>query len=276
MRGNLIRFRLRAHWLAGFALLLGSGGETRAKTDAAKPALAEAWQALSIGFYADAAHLFAQAGEGREARLGAAIASLNRPPVTRGSLDAAERVFEELAAGDDRIAHAALYFAGRWRQLHPMEPDPAGAERCFERLVATGADDAWCRLALVKLAILRLTAPTEENANTRLAQADWFLSRAQDEKTARDLHLVIAEVRLDQRRYDAETLEHLEAALAGPRLADDLRADLLIQCGRLAAKLDRPELARARFQTFLDENPKERRNFTVRQALADLPGELRR
>lgn len=276
MRGNFICLRAQAHWLAGFALLLGSGGEARAKTEAAKPELTKAWQALSIGFYTDAAQLFAQAGEGREARLGAAIASLNRPPVTRSSLAAAEQVFDELAAGDDRIAHAALYFAGRLRQLHPMEPDLAGAERCFERLVATGADDAWCRLALVKLAILRLTAPRGKDVSTRLAQADWFLSRAQDENTARDLHLVIAEVRLDHRLYDPETLKHLEAALAGPRLADDLRADLLIQCGRLAAKLDKPGLARLRFQMFLDENPKERRNYTVRQALANLPRETER
>lgn len=251
-------------WLAGAVT-------APAKT---KPDLTEAWHALSIGFYADAARLFAERGAEREARLGATIAMMNQPPVTQSTIAAGLATFTALAAGTDEVAHAARYFEGRVWQLHPMAPNPAAAERCFEELVATGADDHWCRLALVKLAILRLAAPASDDVAARLGPADGLLARTRDPRTQRALHLVVAEVRLHYGLYDAETRRHLEAALAGPLLAEDLRADLLIQCARLATKLGDPAAARAHYGAFLKAYPKDRRHFTVRRALAALPEEL--
>jgi len=243
----------------------------QAQTKSTAPVLAEAWQTLSDGFYDDAIRQFAATGSSREARLGLAMAQFNRPPVTSSSLDDACRQFEELAGGDDDTGHAARYFLGRLQQLHPMAPDPAAAARTYERLVATGADDRWCRLALVKLAVLRLTIlPSPNGLPAQLLAAEPLLSRTADPVTRRDLHLVLSEVRMHHQLYDATTLGHLQAALNEPTLPADMRADLLIQTAQISLKLGDLATARARYERLLREFPKDRRHYTVKQALAHL------
>lgn len=245
----------------------------RGTEPALRPTLADAWQTLSIGFYADAADQFAAAGTSREARLGAAISQINLPPVTPSSLAEAQRRFTELARGDDEVARAARYFRGRMLQMHPIAPDPAGAARAYEALVATGTDDTWCRLALLKLAILRLTvlAGAGDTA-TRLAAVEPLLARTRDALTRRDLHLVIAEARMNRRVYDPVTLGHLQAALAATGPADALRPDMLVQAGRLASLLGDRAVARASYGTFLQDYPKDQRWYTVNSALAHVDG----
>ena len=252
--------------------LLAAAAARSAETTA-RPALADAWQTLSIGFYADAADQFTATGPSREARLGVAIAQLNRPPVMPSSLAEAQRDFTALSAGDDVISHAARYFLGRLQQLHPMTPDPVAASRTYEQLVATGADDTWCRLALVKLAILHLAAlPAAGGTATQLAAVEPLLARTADPGTQRDLHLVIAEARLNREFYDPTTLGHLRAALAATPEADAMRADLLIQIARVAGLLGDRATAQEHYERFLRDYPKERRCFTVSAALAHLDG----
>ncbi len=237
----------------------------------AQPTLATAWQSLSIGFYADAIEQFSAANSSREQQLGLVIAQINRPPVTPSSLANAQRGIAALAEGSDTVAHAARYFLGRLQQIHPISPDAVAAEREYERLVSTGADDAWCRLALVKLTILRLTVRAASgDVPTRLAAVEPLLTRTADPGTLHDLHLVIAEARLNHEVYDATTLGHLTAALAGTRESDTMRADLLIQVGRLATLLGDHAVARENFERFLHDYPKERRHYAVSMALAHL------
>jgi hypothetical protein len=245
----------------------------RAAEKTLPPTLADAWQTLSIGFYSDAADQFSATASLREARLGLAIAQLNRPPVTPSSLDEAQRRLAELAGGNDATSHAARYFLGRLLQIHPMAPDPAAAAREYEGLVATGADDPWCRLALVKLAILRLTVlPAVGSVAEQLGAVEPLLTRTSDPATLHDLHLVLAEARLNHEIYDTVTLGHLRAALATTRESDPTRADILVQVGRLASLLgDRPT-AKENYERFLRDYPKERRAFTVSMALAHLDG----
>ena len=258
-------------FLVGFAVG-GLGATTLAAEPVARPGLADAWQALSIGQYSDAIDLFNAAGASREAQLGLAMAQLNRPPVTPASLAEAQRQLTALA-GDDTLGHAARYFLGRSQQIHPMTPDPAAAARDYERLIATGADDTWCRLALVKLAILRLTVLRAPGAlPAQLAAVETLLARTADPATLHDLHLVIAEARLNHELYDATTLDHLRAALATTRESDTMRADILIQVGRLATLLGERAVAREHYERFLHDYPKERRYYTVSMALAHLNG----
>jgi hypothetical protein len=245
----------------------------RATEQTLRPTLAAAWQTLSIGFYADAADQFSAAGSSREARLGLAIVQLNRPPIMPSSLAEAQRQFTELAGGDDTIGHAARYFLARLQQMHPMTPDPAAAARAYEQLVATGADDTWCRLALVKLAILRLTVrPAAGDVATRLAAVEPLLTRTVDPATRHDLHLVLAEARLNHEIYDATTLSHLRAALATTTASDTMRADMLIQIARVATLLGDRATAQEHYERFLHDYPKERRCYTVSMALAHLGG----
>jgi len=237
------------------------------------PASAEAWQTLSLGDDTQAARQFAGIGASREAALGAALAAINRPPVTPTSLEDARRQLTELARTSDDPGHAAQYFLGRLLQLHPFAPDPAAAVRAYEALVATGADDRWCRLALIKLVLLRLTlVPGPGDLAARQAAVEGALTRTGDAGTRRDLHLVIAEARLGDERYDAVTLGHLRAALAATAPADILRPDLLIQTGRLASRLGERAVAHASYAAFLRDYPKERRTFTVSSALEHLDG----
>jgi tetratricopeptide (TPR) repeat protein len=256
---------LAAGWLAA--------GAARATEKTLPPPLAEAWQTLSIGFYSDASDQFVATAQSREAQLGRAIAQLNRPPVTPSSLEEAQRQLTSLAAGDDVTSHAARYFLGRLRQMHPMQPEPLAAAQEYERLVATGADDAWCRLALVKLAILRLTVlPATGALPAQLAAVEPLLARTSDPASQHDLHLVLAEARLNHEIYDAITLGHLRAAFATTREADTMRADLLVQIARLAGMLGDRATAREHYERFLRDYPKERRAFTVNAALNHLDG----
>ena len=152
-----------------------------------------------------------------------------------------------------------------------MTPDLPAAAREYEQLVATGADDPWCRLALVKLAILRLTIlPTTGTLAEQLAGVEPLLARTRDAATQHDLHLVIAEARLNHELYDALTLSHLEAALATTREADTMRADMLVQVARVAAMLGDQAKAADHYSRFLRDYPKERRFHTVTSALAQL------
>jgi hypothetical protein len=242
----------------------------QAGAGAATP-LSVAWQTLSVGSDADAFNQFSGQENSREAQLGAALALINRPPITPSSIEAARTHLSALAEGRDEFAHAARFFLGRLHQLNPIEPNPAGAAAEYEALIASGADDPWCRLALVKLAILRLTVvPPPGDAAAPFATVNAFIGRTDDPRTQRDLHLIIAEARLNRRMYDAVTLRHLNAALAATGAKDALRTDLLIQIGRLAEKLGDRELARVHFQQFLTDYPKERRAYTVGAALANL------
>lgn len=238
------------------------------------PSLTSPWETLSYGFYNDAGESFARAGDSREARLGAAIAQVNRSPVTAASLADAERQLTALVTNDE-TGRAAHYFLGRLHQLHPIEPDPAVAAREFEALVATGADDVWCRLALVKLAILRLTTlPGPGDPAARVATVTPLFNRTTDPATLRDLHLVVAEVCLRSQRYDATTRAHLLAALDAPSLGADVRADLLIQIARVSQLMGDMATAREYFQRFVREFPRDRRRPTVDLILAggETPG----
>jgi hypothetical protein len=263
--------RRRPLFCLAAGLLATLAGRATEKT--LPPTLAEAWQTLSVGFYSDASDQFVATTPSREARLGFAIAQLNRPPVTPSSLADAQRQLAELATGDDATGRAARYFHARLQQIHPMTPDPAVAAQEYEQLVATGADDTWCRLALVKLAILRLTILPAPGARTaQLDAVEPLLARTADPATQHDLHLVLAEARMNHGVYDATTLTHLRSALAGTPAADTMRADILIQIGRLASQLGDRATAKEHYERFLHDYPKERRAFIVGEALAHLDG----
>jgi hypothetical protein len=252
-------------------LALGVAAGTASGTETAAPSLPAAWQALSVGTYDAALAQFEALGSSRPARLGAALALMQRAPMTNSSLAAARERFISLTSVEDEYGHAAHYFLGRLAGLNAFTPDVAEAAHRFEHLVATGADDTWCRLALVKLAILRLSTSTAAD-DQRFAAAEPLLAHTRDPATLRDLHVVIAEARLHARRYDAATLAHLRAAFDLTQPGDTLRPDLAVQVGRLAEKLGERAIAKQHYQLFLEENPRERRAYTVGDALAKLEG----
>ena len=236
---------------------------------------AAGWSALSINSPREALAAFQASGSLREGRLGAALASAQMPPVTPDSMARAGRELEELAAGTDETARAARYCLGRLIQLSPFTPDPAAAARHFHLLVNTGADDEWCRLALLKLALIQLvvlTRPADLPAG--LAQTEALFTKTTHPATRRDLHLILAEVRLYHGRRDAATLAHLRAAAAIGGLDDSMHGDLLIQQARLSTELGEVEAARGFYGEFLRLYPKDSRHFTVQGALAALPGQL--
>lgn len=235
--------------------------------------LEPAWQALSYGFHQEAGELF-RTTDTPASRLGASLAALNRATTTQASLDEIRREWEALTTTPGESARAARYLLGRWYQLHPYTPDPAAAADQYRRLLEAASDDLWQRLAVVKLAILHLTAlPQPAGLDARLAEAGALLQQTTDPATKRDLHLVIAEVRLHHRRHDAGTRDHLLAALDSPAPAD-LRADLLIQVARLSQLLDEPAVARSYYQRFIREHPLDRRCSMVELILAggETPG----
>jgi TolA-binding protein len=72
--------------------------------------------------------------------------------------------------------------------------------------------------------------------------------------------------------YDAVTLSHLRAALASTSATDPTRPDLLVQVARVATLVGDLALARQSYEAFLRDYPRERRAYTVTQAIAHLGG----
>ncbi len=226
------------------------------------------WQALA-GYRADEALKIFAAGArapdpavAREARLGQAVALLAKQPVTAGQVDEARRVCTALAA---------RFLLGRIAQHHQERPDPAEAARQFRRLIAAAEASIWAQSALSRLALLQLYAldlarPPAE----RLAAAEKLLAQAHVPAVAGELHVALAEAIFFYRLPGAQALPHLLAAerLGGTDRVG--RADVLVQIAELSRLAGNRAQAAKYYRQFLQENPRDSANYTVRRRLADM------
>lgn len=238
----------------------------------AQPGLQEAWQALASAAPREAHAGFQQLANPAEARLGEALAALQKPPTTPETLAQARRLLADVAAEtSSAAARAARYYLGRTYQLDSFGPDAARAAQNYETLLEGGADDLWTGLARIKLALLTLTIlPGLGDFDARLARVESLLAGTANPATQRDLHLLLAEARLYHGRRDEVTLRHLDTAAADDQFDEMVLADLLIQRARLSALLGHHEAARARAREFLRRFPKDGRQYTVGALLREL------
>ena len=245
---------------------------------AADAELAAGWQALTNFRARQALEIFdrhvtdTRTAVAREARFGRGVALLDRQPVTPAQVEEARGIFAALAdSGSDDPAQGARFFLGRIAQHHLAVPDPVEAARQFHQLIAVHEDSVWAQSALGRLALLEIYElnPGSSPA-TRLAEAEKLLAHAHTPEAQSDVHYAIADAVFFYRLPPAGALPHLLAAERLDRLDWTARAEVLVQIAELSRLAgNRPQAAQF-YRTFLRENPRDLRDYIVKERLADM------
>jgi hypothetical protein len=194
---------------------------------------------------------------------------MDSQPVTDERLRAVVAQFLDLARGDDDLALASEYLAGRIYQVHLFDADGRRAAEIYAALAARRPESPWAQLALVKLALLKLyVLPEPSTPAARVAEVETYFARLTDRALVRDLHLVVGRARLFHGLPDF--LPHLVAAAEAGGLVGVPRADLQIQIGELSRRAGQLEQAQKYFEQFLAENEVDGRVYAVRVRLAEV------
>lgn len=247
---------------------------------AAANELTAGWQALANYRAAQALPVFDRALAGgnaavaREAKFGRAVALLDLQPVSDSQVAEARTLFTTLAdSGADDYAQGARFFLGRIAQHHLVEPDAAEAARQFRQLIAEHEDSVWAQSALSRLALLEIYEldPAAPPA-TRLATAEKLLAHAHTPSAQSEVHLAIADAIFFYRLPPAGALPHLVAAERLGRLDWNLRSDVLVQIAELSRLAGNRPQAALFYRTFLKENPRDLRNYIVKERLGEMEG----
>jgi hypothetical protein len=236
-----------------------------------------AWSEGAQLSFADAARLFARAGDSRETRFGRAVMLLNAQPKTNANVAEGRALLLALRRErpDDDAGIGALYYLARIAQFHEARPDLAGARTHFATLIAEHGEHYYGQLARLKLATLALyDAADPRPPADRLAAAEALGAPLRHPGVTRDFHLLAAEAYLRFNLSLERALAHfLAAEAAGAPVRDVVRSALFIQIGECARDLGRHDLARRFYARFLAEFPRDARGATVRARLAGLPAE---
>ena len=237
---------------------------------AAAPASADlnqAWGARADNRLAEAQRVLGAAPSTRPAQLAWAVAEMTRPPVTEAHRRAAERVFQELARGDDEVGAQAEYLRARLHQLHDVPADETGAAGLYRALAARRPHSHWAQLGLVKLALLELYRRPDpaDAAADRLAPAEAALAQIEEPALRRDLHLQIGQAGVALQQPLGRLLPHLVAADRLGGLTSAAREDLIVQIGVLSLRAGQLDQAQAYFARYLQDYPANTRAYTVTQ-----------
>ncbi|MBP6506294.1 MAG: hypothetical protein KA257_01905 [Opitutaceae bacterium] len=240
--------------------------------------LAAGWQALTGYRAVQALAVFdqhqpaADPTRAREARFGRAVALLDKQPVSASQVDEARRLFAALAdSGTDDFAQGARFFLGRIAQHHQAEPNAEEAAHQFRQLITGYVDSVWAQTALSRLALLEIYElnPTTPPAE-RIMEAEKLLAQTRTPTAECEVRYVIANAIFFYRLPAAGALPHLLAAERLARLGWSERAEVLVQIAELSRLGGDQRQAVEFYRKFLVENPRDQRNFIVRQRLAAL------
>lgn len=257
---------------AGLALLgLLLAGPGRA---ADAPAAQAAWELIAAYKPEQALKAFQSVtgGDRRRNQFGEAMALLAQPLPVPDRVARGRALLEGVAAGaDDDLALAARFYLGRVAEFQAEPADPRAAAAQFEQLIAAHPDSRWAQAAVARLAILRLyTTAGPDQPAARVAEAERLVAAARQPQAVADVHLVIADAVFHYRLPDAQALPHLLAAERTAVLDPTTRADVLVQIGEVARLTGDRALAEKFYRTFLQEYPRDARQFPIRQQLAGL------
>lgn len=250
--------------LVGLLLLIPAG------VWAADEPLAEAWHKLASHLPGEANGLLqrADAADPRARALAQAVAQTAQQPVTDEKLRAVEKQLNALADGDDEIAAAALYFAGRIYQVHFSTPDAVKAAHYYRRLAERQPASDWAQLGLVKLGLLTLYAlPEPATPAARIAATETLLTQVTQPRHRRDLLIVLARGRLFYEQPLEAVLADLVAADAIGGLSGVAQRDFLLQVGELAFRAGRWRQAQEYFTRYLADGSADPRWFAVRERM---------
>lgn len=258
--------------------ILLATGFILATVAAAGAGLADGWQALAGYRAVQAMAIFDPQREAtdpavrREARFGHAVALLDKQPVTGAQIEEARGILTALAdGGTDDFAQGARFFLGRIAQHHQAQPDAMEAARQFRQLIAEHEDSIWAQTALSRLALLEIyelnpTLPPAE----RIAAAEKLLAHARTPAAESELHYAIASAIFFHHLPVAGALPHLLAAERLNRLGWTERTEVLVQIAELSRLGGDRRQAAQFYRKFLTENPRDQRQYIVKERLAAL------
>ncbi len=232
---------------------------------------AEAWRKLAAG---EAAAADFGRSEGREARVGRAVAALAAQPRTAAALERARALLEDVVPEEiqDDWAVMAEYLLARWHEAHAIEPDRAEGERRLLALLEARAGHPWADAAAPKLAIAWFAA--ERDAAEFARKEGRFaplLERVRDAAARRDARLVLADAALRLGPDHARALPHYRAlAEEAEALRPSLRARVLFQVAESAAALGLREEAAEGWRRFAREFPTDARAAEARRRAAEV------
>jgi hypothetical protein len=243
---------------------------------AAEP-LVEAWRKVAAHLPSEAGAILQRANttdpRGRE--LAQAVTRAVQPPTSDEKLSAAERQLLALGEGTDDVAAAALYFAGRLRELHFSSPDYAAAAQRYRTLAARQPASHWAQLGLVKLALLTLyVLPEPATPAERLTTVETLLPDVTEPALRRDLLIVLGRTRLFYGQPLPAVLADLRAADAIGGLDGLSEGNFLMQLAELSFRAREWREARVVYKRFLKLNAVDPRAFSVERRLEAIATEL--
>jgi tetratricopeptide (TPR) repeat protein len=242
---------------------------------------AEAWRAIAGQRYGEARETFAAGVEapgaqGREARLGLAVALLGSQPKTQGNVSRARETLEPLATAEpvDEWVLQARYFLGRIAELHEREPDLRLARRYYRQLFEQNPSAPIAQAAAVKYALLALNAVEDADAKrATLAQLETLGDLLSHAPARRDYHVAMAYgyLRHAPEEREAARRHALAGDEAGYSDAERRRSNLL-RIAELSRALGDTPMARDYYARFLAEAERDARALLVRERLDQLDG----
>ncbi|MEO6873398.1 MAG: tetratricopeptide repeat protein [Opitutaceae bacterium] len=233
--------------------------------------LNEAWLAIANSHPKDALRKLDESDPARAVQLARAVALMAQQSATDDNVRAAEKIFVELATGNDEPADEAAYLQARLYQLHYVQPDYAKAAELYQALAQRHPRSHWAQLGLVKLALLKLYVVPDTTAagSDRLAPAEALLAQISDPLLQRDLNLQIGQAGVALKQPLARFLPHLVAADRVGGITATAREDLIVQIGVLSMRAGDWAQAKKYFERYLVEFPNNVRAYDVKLNLDD-------
>ena len=234
------------------------------------------WHLASHGLVEKAHEVFSRKAKSevgdRESRFGMAVTLLNVQPKTAGNVQRAYRLLREIRNENfsDHYGISAQYFLGRIDQVHRSSPHRESARRHFTLLIERHREHPLAQLAVVKLGILDLYDPLNDDLATRFEQVEGRVGLLWDRPAKRDYHLLLAEAYDRYELSKSGSLEHLLAAeRADPSIARS-DPDFAVLVADLARELDEVEIAIRYYRVFMTNFPRDPRRYQVERVLEDL------
>ena len=232
--------------------LLGAG-----LVAAQEPSMDDGWRLLSRYLYRDAGEVFAQAQDAdrRLVDFGRAAGLLNEPPVTAGKVRQAEKLLQNVIAGEsqDEVAAYARYLLARIAHMHRNAP-LAEVETAYRAVIEPAPSGAAAQLAASHLALVLLYQRPDLAVPERIAAAQALAPVAAAEllpDVAVAFYRSLAEAALYYGRVDAQVVDWLRQAHAIGSSDELLQISLSLQIAETARATGRREVAINHYREFL-------------------------
>jgi tetratricopeptide (TPR) repeat protein len=209
----------------------------------------------------------------REIKLGCATTLIGVQPETDSNIGKAAQLCQELITenGEDREGLLAAYLLARIEQFHREPANLEKAKEIYQGLLQKHPESLAARLAVGKLAVLKLYAEDSDPAAKKKFLAELETTLAGMPASAQcETFLVMGSACLTYNLGEEKALQYLIAAEAADIPSVKLQGNTLVQIGLLSQKLGHKEAALKYYQKFITQYKRDTRNYLVRQKIAEL------